>query len=539
MAARKIPRRQRKVLETTQDLDPSVTSSDYDSMSPFWEKVDSVLGGVDAMRDAGQAFLARFADEPQDVYDARLSESVMTNIYKDVVENLANKPFAKKVRLLEEDKAPRAKALMEDIDGRGNNLHVFLWDTLFKGINKAIDWILVDKMPVPVGATVADEQRLGARPYFAHVDARDLIAVYSDVFEGKEQIVHARIKEVVVSREGWTETRMRKVRIFDRKKISDNPKLYAPATFEVWRENTDANGKTTWEKESEGPIAIGVIALVPYVTGRREGTSWVFDPPMKDALDAQVDHYQQENGLKNAKTMTCFPMLAGNGVTQSRDKDGNLIRVPVGPRAVLFAPMDSAGRAGSWQWLEPQATSLEFLAKQLKEKEDHIRELGRAPLTAQSVGLTVVTSAFASQKANSAIQAWALGLKDAAEQAFKYAEMFMDADEEVGVWIHTDFPTESAVEKGPDVILKLRDKREISRVAMYDELKRFNVVSPDYDAEKDEEVIAEEAPEDPTATDVQDALGNLDPADPNSQLTPEQRQAMMDQQRRRQMRVVA
>lgn len=514
-------------------FNPSTTSSDYDSMIDYWEKVDTLLGGVDALREAGQTYLPMFPDEPQALYNFRLEQSVLTNVYKDVAENLANKPFAKKVRFVEGKASPDIETLGEDIDGRGNNLHVFLWDTFFNGINNAIDWILVDKMPMRPGASQAEERLAGARPYWVHVPAKNMLAVYSAIIKGKEQIIHARIHEPEIVRDGWTEILINRVRVFDRP-FDEISKTYGPAVWEVWEEEIVVAGagnskdKTVWSKKSEGKIAIGVIALVPYVTGRRQGTSWVFSPALRDAVDSQMDHYQQENGLKDIKTMTCYPMLSGSGVTPEKDAQGNNRRVPVGPRAVLFAPMDSSGKAGEWKWIEINASSLTFLAGDLKKKEDQIRELGRAPLTAQSVGLTVVTSSYASQKANSAVQAWAFGLKDAAEQAFKFTSMYLGGTESPEVWIYTDFPTESATEQAPRIIMDLRKAGEISRIAMFEELKRFNIVSPDYDAEADEEVIAEEAPEDPTLADVTGAL-NLDPNNPD--LTPEQRAQLAASQR--------
>ncbi len=517
-------------------LNPSTKSSDYVEMIDYWDKVDALLGGTATMRAAGQAYLPTFPEESSELYNFRLSQSVLTNIYKDVVENLASKPFAKKVRFLEGKSSKEIQDLGEDIDGRGNNLHVFAADAFFHGINNGLEWILVDKMTIREGATVAEEKAAGARPYWVHVRAKDLFAVYTDMIDGKEAVVHARIRETKVSRDGWGEVIANRVRVLSRE-YDEASKKYGPATWELWEEkDTSTNSKeTVWSKLDGGPIAIGVIALVPYLTGRRIGTSWIVDAPLKDAVDLQMDHYQQENGLKDAKTMTCYPMLVGEGLNRPVDQNGQNVRVPVGPRAVLFAPMDSNGRAGTWKFIEPGATSLQFLASDLKKKEDQIRELGRAPLTAQSVGLTVVTSTYASQKANSAVQAWTFGLKDAIEQALIFTSMFMGGSESPMVWIYTDFPTEAATEKAPDVIMKLREKKEISREAMFDELKRFNIVSPEYDPKADEEKIAEEAPDDPTLEDVEGALAEGDDP-PGGVLTAEQKAELLE---KRKLKVVA
>jgi hypothetical protein len=54
--------------------------------------------------------------------------------------------------------------------------------------------------------------------------------------------------------------------------------------------------------------------------------------------------------------------------------------------------------------------------------------------------------------------------------------------------------------------LKLRDNKEISRKAIINEAKRRDFLSPEYDADKDQEEIDKEAPADPTPQDLRDAL---------------------------------
>ena len=132
-------------------------------------------------------------------------------------------------------------------------------------------------------------------------------------------------------------------------------------------------------------------------------------------------------------------MLAGNGVNPAKDDKGNDVKVPVGPQTVLYAPPVKEGRTGQWQFIEPSAESLRFLLSHIEDTKKELRELGRQPLTAQSGNLTVVTTAFAAEKGNAAIQAWALKLKDALEQAFALTAMWLKESASVEVQVHTDF----------------------------------------------------------------------------------------------------
>jgi hypothetical protein len=479
---------------------PDTPSSDHRAMLPYWDMVETILGGSAAMRMAGKKYLPKFPNETEADYKFRVETAKFTNIYRDIVENLAAKPFSKEVAVVDGTASTTVQETAEDIDGQGNNLNVFAGRVFFTGINDAVTWIFIDKPPVPEGASRALEREIGARPYWVHVPAKRMLAVYSDVINGKEEFVHARIYEPETVRSGFGERTIKRVRVLNREPLEGGG--YGPATWEVFEERDNANrSDREWVSIADGVIAIGVIAIVPFVTGRRKEGSWQFFPPMQDAAYLQVEHYQQETNLKALKEQACFPMLAGNGVTPPMDGDKPGI-VPVGPKTVLFAPPNSDGAHGAWQFIEPSAQSLRFLSDDIKATEQQLRELGRQPLTAQTGNLTVVTTAFAAQKGNSAIQAWALNLKDALEQAFILTCRWLGDTSEPEVTVHTDFAIEMESERAPEFLLAMRKEREISRKALIIEAKRRDFLSPEYDEEADLEAILAESTGEDTDADI-------------------------------------
>lgn len=477
------------------DKNPASPSSDYLAMQPYWQMVETILGGAAAMRAAGEKYLPKFSGEGREDYEFRRKNAKFTNIYRDIVESLAAKPFSKEVALVDGKVSASVKALIEDIDGAGNNLHVFASHVFFQGINDAIDWIFVDKTPVPDGASRQTERDLGARPYWVHVPATRMLAAYSAVIKGKEEFVHARIHEPETVRDGYGEKTLNRVRVLNREPMGSGD--YGPATWELFEERQKENSSDKeWVSLGSGPIAIGVIAIVPFIAGRRKEGSWRFVPPMQDAAYLQIEHYQQESGLKYASENTAFPMLAGNGVTPPVGPDGKVQPAPVGPKRVLYAPPNGEGEHGEWKFIEPAATSLKFLADQVKATEQQLRELGRQPLTAQTGNLTVVTTAFAAQKGNTAIQAWALNLKDALEQALKLTVQWLGETAEPEVTVHTDFAIDVETDKAADVLMKMRETKDISREALIVEAKRRDWLSPEYDSDSDMDLILAEVPGD-------------------------------------------
>jgi hypothetical protein len=478
------------------DPKPIDRSGDSAAMLPYWQMVETILGGSDAIKAAGKACLPKFANESDADYRDRLDGGKFTNIFRDIVEGLAAKPFAKQVEL-GDGASEEIKAFAEDIDGQGNHIHVFAGVALFNSIANGLDWILVDKTAVQAGATLAEERAAGARPYWVRVPAVRMLAVYSAMIGGTEQFVHARIHEPERIRDGFGERVVNRVRVLNREIAEDAGRIVSagPATWELFEEQQKANTlETEWVSIGSGEIAIGIIPLAPVLTGRREEGSWRLMPPMKDAAHLQIKHYQGETNLEYAKALTAFPMLTASGVVPPTDSSGEVQPVPVGPKSVLYAPPNSQGQNGEWKFIEITAESLKFLADEIKRTEQQLRELGRQPLTAQTGNLTVVTTAFAAQKGNSAVQAWALNLKDALEQALKITSLWLGGNEEPEVTIYTDFDVAMESDKAADVLLEMRKTGDISREALIIEAKRRDWLSSDYDADEDLQALIAEIP---------------------------------------------
>lgn len=488
--------------------DMLATSSDYQAMVEYWELNAALMGGVAAVRAKGRKYLPQFPNESDASYNHRLKNSRFTNVYRDIIESLASKPFTKEVGLANADGAPeQLLAMVEDIDRGGNHLHVFAQELFLNGIANAIDWFMVDHTKTPPGATLADERRMGSRPFWVRIPAMDMLAVYSEMVDGVEQFVYARIRESRVVRSGHEEATEVRVRVLIRDQLVDDAGAivgYGPARYEVWKPvESTATKDTGWEIEDAGPITIGVIPLVPFWTGQRITGGWRINPPMRDVADLQIEHYQEETNLKSAKEVTAFPMLSANGIAPPSDASP----APLGPSTILYAPPDEQGRHGSWSWVEMQGTSLSFLSSEIDRLEGKMRELGRQPLVAGTAGITQIAAALGSQKASSAIQAWAFLLKDALEKGFVYTAMWLGIDFEAEVYVNTDFAIELGADKAPETLLQLWDKQGLSLRTLRDEYKRRGILSPEFSNDDEDDRLANEMPGDPTEQEQRAALG--------------------------------
>jgi hypothetical protein len=184
--------------------------------------------------------------------------------------------------------------------------------------------------------------------------------------------------------------------------------------------------------------------------------------------------------------------------------------IPVGAKSVLFAPPDGNGNSGEWKFIEPNASSLKFLADDVKETIQQLRELGRQPLTAQTGNLTVVTTAFAADKANSVVQAWALNLKDALENAFLITAMWLnDKTFEAEIEIDTDFDVNLQNENAPDILIKMFEDGNLSQDTLWQEMQRRNILGSNFNSNKELEKILSETPAD-DEVDLLEASNNIE-----------------------------
>jgi hypothetical protein len=490
---------------------PDTPSADYKTMSPLWEKVATLARGEDAVRAAAKRYIPQFSDEDDGDYKDRIAQSPFTNIYDDIASGLASKPFSREVQYEDPDDVDqRFLDLYENVDGRGNNLHVFSEVLFREGLDNAIDWILVDFTRLPplspgASRSIAQEESLGARPYWVRVAAANVKAVYSDMVRGQEVLTHVRFYEPAVERDGYGEGVKERYRIFERQPVSteDGDTEYEPATWRVEEKQTDSTGKVTWNEIDSGPVDIGVIPMVPFMVGKRIGNGWAVQAPLAKLIDMQIDCFKQESNMRNIELLTCFPMLTANGVAQPMLAPGpdspvgampRPAKIKVGPRAVLFAPvMGAGGSPGSWNFIEPTSQSIDGLYERLTGKWDRMREIGLQPLAEASI--TVITSANISVKAKSALQAWTLRLKDTLEQAMVITGLWwkMSKDEVPGVDVYKDFGVDQQSDAAVTALNTANANKSLSGETLRAEFKRRGILSDNYDEDEEQKRLAEEA----------------------------------------------
>ena len=465
-------------------------SPDIETMVPYWEKVSDILEGTQAIKNGGVKYLPKFPDENINDYEFRLTVGKFTNIYRDVTEGLASKPFQDEISLLGAEKRPQELIdFAEDVDGFGSNLTTFAALTFFNAINYGIDWIFIDYPTVqnPDNVTIAEAKQRNLKPFWVHILGKNVLDVKTRMQGSKQIITYFRCQEP-----GYGDEPMH-VREFIETENGIEWKLYVKITND--------KGEDEFVVVEEGMLSIDFIPVVPFITGRRDGNSFKIYPPLSDAADLQITLYQNESALEYIKVLACYPMLATDGTKPPKGTDGKPKKLRTGPNTVMYGVEKSNGDGGTWHYVEPQANSLEFLQKNIDKTKNDLRELGRQPLTALSTQLTTVTTSIAAGKAKSAVTAWAYGLKDALENALMITMKWMGIDYEPEINVYTGF--DNVLDDGSDIeeLGKARERGDISVETYWDELKRRKILSPEFDIEEERKRLLDEIPAD-TAPDV-------------------------------------
>ena len=468
---------QQTVLANTDD--PSQGSFEYRAMKDTWDFIADILAGASAMRQ-NPRYLMKYEGESVLEYERRLAAAPWRPEFEDCLRGLTSRPFTKDVGL--KNPAPSLATLSEDIDGRGNNMTTFAREVFFKGMAKGVHAIVVDypaMHPVVEGRaiTLAEEKAAGVRPYWIHAEANDILALYTTWVNGKEIVTHLRIRENFTTRQGFGETTGTRIRI------------YEPGHWEVWEKvgNADKYSKTSEGVISRGPQKFDSVPVVFFFTGDRQGDLRL-KPPLKDLAEMQLELFRAQSRQDEMLTYASSPMLTANGMRQPEENTGPL---QVGPKAVLWAPAVGA----SWNYINPDSSNLKEVREHVASVIDDMKRLGMQPLVARTGRQTATGDSIEAAKAHSSVQAWAIGLKDALEQAWVFTAQWINETRYPEVTVYTDFSAVPASKAPLDSLATARAEGDISRETFWEGLQRYDILPPDFDAKQEKTRLEAEAKE--------------------------------------------
>jgi len=462
--------------------DVSNTSSAYDTMKPRWELIDTLLGGTEAMRAAGEKYLPRYSAEAPEVYNSRLAKATLLNRTEQTLGSLVGTVFEDEVTL-DEDVPAQVRDFEEDVDSLGSDLTTFAHRWFRTAMAKAYAGVMVEIPPPAQKAdgtpqTLADDAAQGRRPYWCLLKPESIIAMYTEVVDGTERITHIRLLEETIERVGFSEALVRRIRVLE------------PGTWALYKgEPAQANQKQKFVLEDAGNTGLDFVPVVVYYT-QRDGVG-LGKPPLTDLAYLNVEHWQSKSDQRNCLSVARFPILAGSGVEVGGGEDGPDQEVAIGPNRWLT----TSSPDGKWYYVEHTGAALNAGQTDLDKLEEQMASFGAQFLAKKPGGQTATARALDSAEAMSDLEAMALLFKDALETLLEYTALVGKYGTDGGtVTMRTQFDQLVTNPEDLKALQEARRGKDISRIALLDEYKRRGILSAEYDAEEDQGLIDEEAP---------------------------------------------
>lgn len=458
---------------------PATTSAAYDTMLPRWHVIETLLGGTEAMREAGELYLPRHQEETDKGYQERLASAVLLNMVEQTLDTLSGKPFSKPLKLNDDVPEAIAETILPDVDLQGNSLDVFARNWFREGMAKAFCHVLID-MPRPAPRedgqprTLADDRREGLRPYWVMIKPECLIFARLEVIGGVEVLQHVRIVEQYTVQDGFAEVCKRRIRVLE------------PGLVQLWEPVKRASSQgEEWEMVDEWATGLDYIPLVTFYA-HRQGFM-LGKPPLLDLAHLNVAHWQSSSDQRHILTVSRFPILACSGAT-GEDSDP----VVIGPNRVLYNP-DPQGR---FYYVEHTGQAIAAGRTDLKDLEEQMAGYGAEFLKRKSGNQTATARALDSAEATSDLSAMTGLFEDAIAQALDITADWMRLGVSGGaVELVKQFDLEEMDTSSLQALQVARERRDISRKTYLEGLRLRGVLPETFDEDEDWEELMEEVSE--------------------------------------------
>ena len=457
---------------------PSTPSLEYTAMKPKWDRVNAVLGGLDAMRAAGQSLLPMHERETSDSYHERLWRSRMVNWTEITLDSLVGRPFSDPLKL-SPDALTHLGGYIHDIDLLGNDIHTFARDVFRTGVSKAMCHVLVE-YPRPtesdVPRTLADDQAQNLRPYLVKINPEAVIFMDREIRNGREFLTEVRIMEEHVARNGFAQVVRHRIRILK------------PGSVVVYE--YDEKASPQWYVVDSYEYDLDFIPMVTYYAERE--CFAMGQPPIMDLVDLNIAHWQSCSDQVQILTVCRFPMLAASGAS---DEDN----LEVGPKR-MFRTSDPNSRV---YYVEHKGDAIQAGANDLETLEKQMAGYGAQFLLRRPGRETATARALDSAEATSTLADMTIRFINAMEHVLKYM-LAWEGDTETSTegWVVLPVEFSSSALEAADLqsLEQARTRQDISRETYWAELRRRGILSDDFDPEKEKQRIEDEDPMGMTGT---------------------------------------
>ena len=424
-------------------------------MSKAWAVIDPLVGGTQAMRDAGKALLPQQPREDDDDYKYRLDTATLFPAYQRTCTVMAGKPFSKQLTV-NEDVPEKVSALLSDIDGQGRSIHAFASQLFDEAVSHGFGGVLVD---FPADA--------GKRPYWTHYAHDSILGWRIDTSGGVAQLALLRLHETAQIEDGDYGI-----------KVVQRVRVLRPGAWELHEKS-----EGSWSMIDSGQTSLTYIPFAPYY-GKRisfmEGA-----PLLIDLAHQNIKHWQQQSDQDDSVRFARKRLLVFTGV-----EDGELAAPTAGAAyALRFSNPNAKAEV-----IQGSAESVTVGRTELEALEDQMIQTG-AELLVKQPGQRTATEAANDAEANkSTLQSATEDFEDTMDRCLQMTADWLKAGDGGTVSLFKDFGAATLTDASAQLVLSLQGAGLLSKETTIVEMQRRAVVGPDVDPEQEIAKVEAEGP---------------------------------------------
>lgn len=469
---------------------PIKTNAEY---APFyyrqkdeWRMINALLNGTGEIRHESTTYLPMLKNESKEQYTIRLSKAVLKPFFKRTVKFHTGKAFFKPIMVKSADNkselSEKMNALIKDADKRQNSLPKFANTAFNDAYAKGLGYIYVDapNYDAETIKTEADLKALKVRPYLLYVPAENLLDAAID---DDGSLIYVKMLERYIKFDDTQKKTVEKtrIRIVTTEAIGVYERKDENIAESTKPEQRSINEADEYMLVGDGiPNRLGMVTLVPIYTGEKKG-DFEASSTLIDLAYSNVQYYQDESTHENAISVAEFPLLVVIGA------DGG--DVEIGPHKMLSIKEPN----GDLKYVEHSGAALEAGRKNLEDLRVGMAYSGLKSLSADNATRTRQQSATEAEidsiDENSELKVAADNFVDAMDMALYYVQLYMGEikiNEQATVKADLDgvFSITNSDINEVAKLMELEQAGKMKLEALYNEMKRRNILDDDFDIDE-------------------------------------------------------
>jgi hypothetical protein len=472
--------------------------ADYAKMVSKWQRCRDVAAGEEAVQEAAEKYVPKLAGQTSAEYAAYVLRASFYNATWRTISGLTGMMFRKPPKV---EVPETIKTLLEDVDGAGLPLPLFLQDTAENGLTVGGIGILVDYPQAPEGITQADAIRLNLRPWMKVYRAEAIINWRMAVINNRNMpamIVLEECAEIPIDEfANSEEKRWRVLDLVPTVNPLDKTSSFVYRQRE-YREKKQQNANSAVKQfEQVGGDVFPKIngknwAEIPFVRIGTDDVGFdVDDPPLIDLVNTNISHFRVSADYEHGCHFTGSPTLLLTGFAEEKDANGNSKSVYVGGETAIVSSNEKA----QGKYIEFSGDGLASLERNLDKKEKQMAVLGARMLEEQKKGVeSAETAGIHRAGEESMLASVSISISLGVTIALKWFVEWAGADPaNVSVQVNREFYPPAM---NPQMLTALVAAWQsgvpgMSDQGIFDQLKNAEIVADDVTLEEEQARIAE------------------------------------------------